>query len=295
MLLGGRLAENLRGLLWRAPLRKWRLRAFSSGSKRGAIRIGVPFYGYLNMDAPEKFSDLFFWQQSPLQNSDLLLVFDYPRDPLDAAKKAALDRAGIDCVALHPRATVVGDAPMFIPLKKASPSWIDIPRGMGMRADRRWSEAALYRYDHLKRYWGEFFEQSSVRIFVMWYMFDELHAIVRDALNERGGITAVYQRSHDSQPSAQMAVSTDVYFGFAASGLQSGRCPFAQVGTYVMIGYLGDHRFALVRPEAQKLRNQLMQRGAHYIIKTIEGGLGTVPFSISSKSLSCSGGIECRG
>ena len=44
--------------------------------------VATDFFGHLNLDRPELHSDLFFWQQSSLKGSDLLLNLRFAIAPL---------------------------------------------------------------------------------------------------------------------------------------------------------------------------------------------------------------------
>ena len=67
--------------------------------QKSCFRIGVQYQGQFNLKNPDLYSDLFFWQQSSLEGSDLALIFSSDRDPLDQEKWLELQEFGIGAIA----------------------------------------------------------------------------------------------------------------------------------------------------------------------------------------------------
>ncbi len=89
---------------------------------------------------------------------------------------------------------------------------------------------------------------------------------IADALTDVGGISSIYQRSYKPGVSPQLAVGTDIIFGFSNRDCELQAGSGSQFRYYVTVGYLGDNRFDVLRPRASQIRNQLLTHGAKHII-----------------------------
>ena len=69
----------------------------------------------------------------------------------------------------------------------------------------------------LRSYWTDLFSAHDIKVYVTYYKYDATHCAIADALQATGGITAIYQRAYESQPSAETIVSADIVFGFSQS------------------------------------------------------------------------------
>lgn len=234
----------------------------------GGPRIAVDYFGHLNLTVPERYSDLFFWQQSALSGSDLLLCFKLPRDPLDEQKWAQLSEQGIDAVALNPCATTLPTAAhLHRPRlrwrrnKLAAPSLRRVPT-----REVAWLRERHTDYETLRRFWTDLLAARRIALYVTWFKYDESHCAIADAVEQRGGITAMYQRSYQWAPSVYTTTAADVFFGFSRQEAETERQSGSVIPYYVMTGYLGDHRFPLLREEARRVRETLQRHGARHIL-----------------------------
>lgn len=201
---------------------------------------------------------LFFWQRSALPAADLVAVQWLPiRD----AERAVLRRAGVGMLAVHPGASAP-DVPTFARL----PRWSPHPRPTTAGADARWvhRETATYRLG--VGYWEALFRANGVKVFVAWNRYDASHCMIADALEAAGGVTAVYQRAMQPDPSAETTVDADIMFGFGPSAAAVEQHSASRIRYHVSTGYLGDYRIELWRNEAREVRARLEARGARRII-----------------------------
>jgi hypothetical protein len=228
-------------------------------------RVAVEYWGHLQLDHPERYSDLFFWQQSSLAGSDVLVTFNVERDPVDGAKLAELAKHGIDGIALRPRVAQVSEARAFIPSGRVGPDARRLAARPG-GAEGRWLKAQLRNYGAARAFWTELFDVERVGVFVSWFKYTELHCAIADALASLGGVTAIYERAYESHPSAETAVMADVVFGFSPVTAEIERRSGSVIPYYVATGYLGDHRFPLLRQEALRARRALQRHGAQRIV-----------------------------
>ena len=97
-----------------SPLPRRSASALANPERRKDPKVAVEYYGLLNLDQPEHYSNLFFWQQSALSGTDIVLTFAFPADPLDQKKWAELAAHGMDPFVLHPTAVNIPNAPVFM-------------------------------------------------------------------------------------------------------------------------------------------------------------------------------------
>jgi hypothetical protein len=236
----------------------------------------VEYYGHLNLDQPELYSDLFFWQESALSGKDVLVTFSLPQDPLDEEKRSKLAQHGMTAVALNPRATVALGVPVFTHRLLGRGSRLG---GLGLASstkdpEARWLREQVKNYEALRAYWGELFQRGNVKIYVTWYKYDATHCAIADALQSLGGVTAIYQRAYEELPSPETTIAADIVFGFSQANAVVECLCNSIIPYHVTTGYLGDHRFKLLRKTAQDIRKAMTQLGAVRIISFTDENSG---------------------
>jgi hypothetical protein len=250
------------------PIQALPLRTVKSGSARNLPVIGVQHRGHLNLDRPELYSDLFFWQNSSIPGNHILAIFWMPQIPVDQDIWDELARHKIQSISLDPRCPRVAELPVFV--TKAS-----ITRDVGSRfaaqlaqstKEQKWLRHQLLAYRDRCEYWTDLFERLSVKIHVTWYWADGEHVAVTEALRRVGGVSSMYQRSLDLVASSEMAICTDVFFGFSNACVARETQNGSQIRYAVTTGYVGGHRFPLLREEAEGVRRELEQNGATSIM-----------------------------
>ncbi len=235
-------------------------------------RLAAEYIGQLNLDRPELQSDLFFWQASPLRKRGALLLFQAVSDPLRGAHLEELRAHGLDGLAVAPAAAADPSLPVFSPRSAAVEPARERPPADALE---RWLARAARDYRDQRAFWRELFERHGVRLFAGWYTHDPAHAAMADALRDLGGVHAVYQRSYEGLPSWTTTAATDVQFAWgrhtAGAPAPDGAGPAYTVAT----GFLGDHRFAALKPQARELRARLEKAGARRVIALFdENSLG---------------------
>jgi hypothetical protein len=135
-----------------------------------------------------------------------------------------------------------------------------------------WLVAQKATYRAQKDYWLRLFRRHNVRLFTTWFKYNGDHCLIGEALHELGGALAIYQRSHEDLPMVHTTLLTDVYFGFSGDGARREAQCGSKIDYYVTMGYIGDHRFPLVRTEARSVRERLQKHGARNIVAFFDEG-----------------------
>ena len=232
------------------------------GAEQSRPRVLAPYYGQLNLDEPHLFSDLFFWQKSSLSAKDILVSFGFPFAPLNKSQRDELFKHGLEPVVLHPGATTDPEMPVFKPHRRSEATSLDKYPIAVPGLEGRWLREEATRFDALREYWFDLFKAYNVKVFLTWYKYDGVHMAIADALQDQGGVTAVYQRAYESNPAPGTAVNTDILFGFAPWVAEVESQAGSSIRYHVTSGYLGDHRFPLLRETARSARASLERNGA---------------------------------
>lgn len=236
-------------------------------------KLATDYWGYFNLDRPECYSDLFFVQQSEFPGKSVLMTFSLPSDPIDEKRFADLSAQGVRAVALNARSTTTAAVPLFTFWPKFG--WTHSGAAIaGRRVERRWLRRQSDEYWMLRDYWTELFRRENVKLFTTWYRFDAAHCAIGDAMRSVGGIMSVYQRAFQPDASPEIAIDTDVAFGYSPFDAQVERRSRSSIRYHVSVGYMGDHRFPLLRESAANLRVKLQSHGARFIIAFFDENSG---------------------
>jgi hypothetical protein len=230
-------------------------------------RLAVSYHGQFSINDPSRYSDLFFWQESELSGRDLLMLFEFPQDPLDREKWLQLREHGIDAIALYPGATTVPDVRLHTHVAGLRGSGRERAADGVARPDEvRWLKRAIASHETTRDYWQTLFARENVKMYFTWYRYDAKHYAIADALQALGGVTAIYQRAHQPDPAPEISVHADLMFGYAPADAEVERRSGSVIPYHVAVGYFGDHRFTPLKPAAAEVRARLQAHGAKYIV-----------------------------
>jgi len=239
-------------------------------------KLGVEYYGHLNLEHPEMHSDLFFWQKSSLARKDILIIFNMPRDPVDERKWAEIKKYGMNIIALSPKAKTISSVPSFYHWPKRLQ--VPIPKFKSRDRynirERKWLLEQVRAYHREYDYWADFFARYNIKVFISWFRHIASHCAIADALQSLEGVTAVYQRSFEEFSSPETTIAVDVVFGFSKKGADLEKNSHSTIPYYVITGYFGDHRFPLLKKQAQEVRYTLQRNGAKRIVAFFDENSG---------------------
>ena len=261
----GSVPQRLRQIV-RAAKRRARVLAPKTPVNTTALqrpRIATTYYGQLNLNQPERYSDLFFVQDASMSGRDVMVLFEFPQDPLDDEKAAELSRHGIHALGLNAHAVTASGIPIWTS-SAATP-----PLGRNRSAssiEATWLKHHQATYHEVRAFWRELCAAHDLRLYMTWYKYDAAHCAIADALQDVGGIFAMYQRAYEANPSAETALAADVMFGWSSWAAQIEQQSGSQISYWITTGYIGDHRFPLLREYAAIIRESLHQHGAKHIL-----------------------------
>jgi hypothetical protein len=227
-------------------------------------RLVIEYLGHLHLHEPQYYSDFFFWNAADLPADQLVALFGVPGAPLTLRDRQVMREAGLTPVACYPRATTASDVPLFSAAPRVrSRRW---PPAGRRTPETRWLNARAGEYETTRDYWAQLFHATSAAVFVGWNRFDcRMHAVA-DALRSRGGALGIYQRSFQPDAAPEMAVRAEMVFGYSTRDAEVERQSGSEIDYHVAVGYLGDHRAALLAPAAASVRERLLANGARRVV-----------------------------
>jgi hypothetical protein len=172
----------------------------------------------------------------------------------------------MDVVALNPGVVGCSDVPMYLPRVNKKEVYHGYTGRFYHSRERRFIKFQLNRYHYLKSYWLDVFRTCKAKVYVSNYRYSDKHIAATAAINELGGITAIWQEPYHEFSSPEGLVKADLVFGFSTAAADVERGNGSRVAYFVTIGYIGDYRFDLVRSNAQELRSSLMENGAKKVV-----------------------------
>ena len=246
-------------------------------TQKGPPYIMADYQSQLNLDKPELFSDLFYWQESNIPAKNMKVVFNGPRDPVNKEKYDEIKSHNMSVVSRNPRATLVPEVPVFHYYEKKNKGNRVLKEIQDLSADRsvvKWAYQQVNDFQQMRCYWEDFFKKHNIKLYVSWWKLDANNCIIGEALRNVGGIATIYQRSFEEFSSPKFTTAVDVMFSFSKMGINVDEGSRSRIPYNVVTGYTGDHRFPLVAQKAKEIRGQLQQQGAEKILAYFDENSG---------------------
>ncbi|MFN0117290.1 MAG: hypothetical protein ACKVQC_03220 [Elusimicrobiota bacterium] len=233
-------------------------------------KVGIEYYGHLNPNRLELYSDVSSWQFSRSFKNHTKLFFGLPHSPYDENKKYEMDSVNLKAVVLRIDSSKLLDVPVYN-LRQYIPR---LQFSFKNLFSNEWQDLKNKEKTYFKAFqsWKKIFKDQGIKIYLTWYKYDQSHIAIADAIHVNDGICALYQRAYDAVASTEMTIFSDVFFGFSKnSALLEANCG-SNITKYIVTGYLGDHRFELLKPMAQDIRSKLVKNGAKKIFCFFDEG-----------------------
>ncbi len=236
--------------------------------------LGVEYYGHLNLERKDTYSDLFFYQQSQLRGEDIKLLFGLSQDPLDEKKWMEMQKQRISALVRFSRASCLSldKVPIHAPWLVSNDWHLSVPLPEDKKDSFEFSvlRAKTFEYNRQFGYWKDLFEEGNIRLYTHWYKYDAKHIPLMDALGSLGGITTIYQRAFETSPTRELTVVADVLFCYNKNNFSVEKANRSDIAYQVVTGYLGDFRFSYLKEKAQQIALSLRKNGAERIISFLD-------------------------
>lgn len=234
-------------------------------------QVGSMIYSGCNLDDPADVSDFFYWFGSGIPADQLTAVFAVPKSPLNKERLSSLSAKGVSCWALSPEAMEGAEECLFQPhvgmgVGEGFRRWQRLMReGRGGVVQRAFSNLKD-QFQIRKEYWNRFFGASGIKVFVDWHRYSGEHCAMAEALKERGGVFALYQKALEVLPNPVSSVDTDIFFCFSGRSQHVEEQQGSRISQMVAVGYHGDGRFPALRKKSLHVRQKLEAAGAKRIV-----------------------------
>ena len=120
--------------------------------------------------------------------------------------------------------------------------------------------------------WVNFFKATGTRIYVSHDKWSNKSVAAGAALDELGGISALWQTSFYESPSPHTSVYADIYFPFSNKVAEIEKKMNSKIKYNIAIGYTRDFMFDNLKDRAITLRTKLKDRGCKKIISFFDQG-----------------------
>ncbi|MBI4369357.1 MAG: hypothetical protein HY547_03900 [Elusimicrobia bacterium] len=244
--------------------------------KTAGFKIAVSYQGKGVSFDLSKNTDLFWAPFMGRSVGDIVVYFAWGEDPLDEEKWNLLDKNSILGVAMNAAAHKTDRAPLYSGVS-GSALFEELKRmiksaAIGLRHSRAplainlWIIRTVCYFSYWVLCWRGFFELFQVKINVNYDDWSKDRLAADEAIAGIGGISVSYQRADETIPDMFRARSSDVHFSFAYGGAESEIMSRSRPRHFVWAGYPFDGAFAGVRPRAARLRQELTNAGAKFIV-----------------------------
>jgi len=231
-------------------------------------KVAIQQTGALNLNHPEQTSDLFFWQQSAISGQDLLVLLNagISLSRRSIEEEQAMELAGIARLGLSRHALITSSTPSYVHWACVNSRYVARSADTLPVRESRWVNSQISSYNKLRSYWNALFSKHNVKVFCTWLRYDEQHCAITDALRDCGGAMAVYPRAYTPHPSPLTTAAVDICFSYSMLHADVERRSQSKIPYHVATGFIGDHRFSLLQPEADCVRGMLRRNGASRIL-----------------------------
>lgn len=130
--------------------------------------------------------------------------------------------------------------------------------------------STIQRYNNIRSYWIGFCERHGIKVYLSWYKYGSQHIAISDAINQVGGVSAIWERSLEGEPSPGYFASSDIYFQYSLckSNEVYGRQGITSYN--VCVGFLRDYGYELLKNKAMALRGNLLKKGVTKIVAVFD-------------------------
>jgi hypothetical protein len=126
------------------------------------------------------------------------------------------------------------------------------------------------RYNNIKSSWVRFFRKHGIKVYLSWVNVDNLHLGIGDAINQVGGVSAIWERSFLGEPNPILCTSSDISFRYSQWNANEDKGRGGNISYRVSVGFLRDYGIELLRKKALVLRGSLLEKGVTKIVTVFD-------------------------
>ena len=132
----------------------------------------------------------------------------------------------------------------------------------------------FYKYKTLYNQWSAIFNKHNVKVCFNWQRFYSEHIVMKDAINDLGGINAIWQLAFNGVPYWDSQAQSDIFFGYSNFCINN-EINNKSIAKYFIISglpndYITQHNY----DEAYSIRNELYKKGVKKIVSVFDENAG---------------------
>lgn len=233
-------------------------------------RIMMESYGAGNLTFLENFSDLFFMNENILDWNCVSLHWQ-SQNPLPKEDRNLAKVLGVELILTHPNAYQSENDILFSP-KFFYSRCSFLKQNKSVLYGKSFIQDKVSDFSERVNYYEDFYIRNNIRIYLCWYKYDSDHIAKAKAMENIGGVFALWQRSAEEYPSSESTAVADVNFVFSANNHTIEKKQLSKIKYQVVTGYLGDYRFKLNLTKSKEIRNKLKRNGVKRILSYFDFG-----------------------
>ncbi len=225
----------------------------NSSSKKNnntLIKLAYEQVGELNFKKDYLNSDLFFYHYSKFPSKNLAIEYQDNRE-----KKEILN------FSMYPYKKDIFYDSYFTFTSKIKNKIKDINYSENQEIIKLTTE-----YQKEFFYWNNFFKKHNIKIFLAWNKYYNRHILIKNAINNFGGIFALWERSFDSYACPILLNVSDIVFRCGSWSFEYDKLIGSKFNYGVKVGTLRDYATNQANIKSKEIRNSLHKAGAKKII-----------------------------
>jgi hypothetical protein len=208
-----------------------------------------------------------FWKTSHLPFKNIIFVSNYYK--VSQIELDEIRNNGMEFIALSKSVANGTDAFYF------SPNY-EIRLGKYKSLNSSWGFKIMQleknKFFLEKSYWTNLFKKSNAKIYATHLKWDTPPIVATEAINELGGVSALWQTSFYETMGLHSAVNSDIYFSFSSNISKIEKLNGSSIKYIVGVGYIFDFNFRSAKLNAEKIKEYLNNNNALKIISIFDGG-----------------------
>jgi hypothetical protein len=126
------------------------------------------------------------------------------------------------------------------------------------------------QYNNSKSYWIGFFRKHGIKVYLSWYNVYNHHMAIGDAINQVGGVSAIWERSFLGEPNPELFTESDIFFQHSQWKANEGPGRDGKISYRIYVGFLRDYGIELLRDKALALRGRMLRNGVTKIVTVFD-------------------------
>ena len=122
------------------------------------------------------------------------------------------------------------------------------------------------KYNNLLYYWKNFFITHNIKVFLSWNIYHNNHIAINKAMNDLGGILAMWERSYHHSPQPSLMTVCDIMFRYGSNSFNNDTINGNKINYGVKIGFVRGYVSEQINIKAKEIKHALYNAGAKKII-----------------------------